>query len=124
MAESGENASVTLSGCSCTESRPDITTVVESTGLAASLPSSRVIARDWTSIRHGPEAIAAWGRALILGDDMVESCCTGVLTGVLPGPVLWQALNTADSYTITGDVLVLNKAKMAPLARFKSVYMK
>jgi hypothetical protein len=35
-----------------------------------------------------------------------------------------QALQAADNYTIVGDMLVLNKAPMAPLARFKTVYMK
>ena len=35
-----------------------------------------------------------------------------------------SALQEADNYTVTGDTLVLNKAKMAPLAKFKSVYLK
>ena len=35
-----------------------------------------------------------------------------------------KALQAADSYTIVADMLVLNKARMAPLARFKTVYMK
>lgn len=33
-------------------------------------------------------------------------------------------LQEADNYNVTGDTLVLNKAKMAPLARFKSIYLK
>ena len=37
---------------------------------------------------------------------------------------LHQVLEMADNYTISGDKLVLNKARMAPLARFESVYMK
>lgn len=32
-----------------------------------------------------------------------------------------KALVTADNYTISGDNLSLNKARMAPLARFKAV---
>lgn len=32
-------------------------------------------------------------------------------------------LTMADNYNIVGDMLVLNKARMAPLARFKTVYM-
>lgn len=34
-----------------------------------------------------------------------------------------RALNTADSYTVKGDTLSLNRARMAPLARFAAVYM-
>ena len=34
-----------------------------------------------------------------------------------------KALTTADNFTIAGDMLVLNKARMAPLARFKTVVM-
>ena len=29
-----------------------------------------------------------------------------------------------DNFNVVGDMLVLNKARMAPLARFKTVYMK
>ena len=36
---------------------------------------------------------------------------------------LHQVLEMADNYTISGDKLVLNKARMAPLARFEAVYM-
>ncbi|MDR2917020.1 MAG: copper resistance protein NlpE N-terminal domain-containing protein [Tannerella sp.] len=35
-----------------------------------------------------------------------------------------QVLETADNYVVNGDTLVLNKARMAPLARFEAVYMK
>ncbi|MBL7700001.1 MAG: copper resistance protein NlpE N-terminal domain-containing protein [Chitinophagaceae bacterium] len=35
-----------------------------------------------------------------------------------------KVLQMADNYTVTGDMLILNKARMAPLARFKTVYMK
>ena len=35
-----------------------------------------------------------------------------------------NVLAMADNYNINGDILVLNKAKMAPLARFTSVYLK
>lgn len=34
---------------------------------------------------------------------------------------LSQALMTADNYSLSGDHLSLNKARMAPLARFKAV---
>jgi heat shock protein HslJ len=37
---------------------------------------------------------------------------------------LKKALETADNYNVTGDNLILNRAKMAPLARFEAVYMK
>ena len=36
---------------------------------------------------------------------------------------LLQVLNTADSYYSKGDTFVLNRARMAPLARFEAVYM-
>jgi heat shock protein HslJ len=32
-----------------------------------------------------------------------------------------NALEQADNYTLTGDTLILNKARMAPLARFKRI---
>lgn len=35
-----------------------------------------------------------------------------------------QVLETADNYVVNGDTLVLNRARMAPLARFEAVYMK
>ena len=35
-----------------------------------------------------------------------------------------QVLNTADSYIIKNDILILNRARMAPLARFVAVDMK
>ena len=34
---------------------------------------------------------------------------------------LSRVLQTADNYTVNGDQLVLNRARMAPLARFKAV---
>jgi heat shock protein HslJ len=36
----------------------------------------------------------------------------------------FETLRTADNYYIIGDTLILNKARMAPLARFTAVYMK
>lgn len=35
-----------------------------------------------------------------------------------------EALQRADNFNVVGDMLTLNKARMAPLARFKAVYMK
>jgi len=32
-----------------------------------------------------------------------------------------NALDQADNYTLTGDTLILNKERMAPLARFKRI---
>ena len=37
---------------------------------------------------------------------------------------LYKVLETADSYTIKDDVLVLIRGRMAPLARFEAVYVK
>ncbi|GHT78859.1 hypothetical protein AGMMS50262_21930 [Bacteroidia bacterium] len=34
-----------------------------------------------------------------------------------------KVLETADNYNLNGDKLVLNRARMAPLARFEAVYM-
>ena len=36
---------------------------------------------------------------------------------------MYQVLEMADNYTVNGDKLVLNKARMAPLARFEAVYL-
>jgi len=35
-----------------------------------------------------------------------------------------QVLETADSYFLKGDTLMLNRARMAPLARFENVFLK
>lgn len=35
-----------------------------------------------------------------------------------------KALGAADNFNLTDDILTLNKGRMAPLARFKAVYMK
>jgi heat shock protein HslJ len=35
-----------------------------------------------------------------------------------------KVLQEADNFNIVGDTLILKKARMAPLARFKAVYMK
>jgi len=35
-----------------------------------------------------------------------------------------QVLETADNYVVNKDTLVLNKARMAPLARFEAVYLR
>ncbi|MBK8775180.1 MAG: copper resistance protein NlpE N-terminal domain-containing protein [Chitinophagaceae bacterium] len=35
----------------------------------------------------------------------------------------FNVLNTADNYNLVGDTLFLNKARMAPLARFEAVYL-
>lgn len=35
-----------------------------------------------------------------------------------------DALQDADNFNVVGDMLVINKARMAPLARFKAVYLK
>jgi heat shock protein HslJ len=37
---------------------------------------------------------------------------------------LLKVLEAADNYTINGDTLSLNKARMAPLAKFKAVFPK
>ncbi len=38
--------------------------------------------------------------------------------------LFFKALETADNYYIVGDTLILNKARMAPLARFQAVYLR
>jgi heat shock protein HslJ len=37
---------------------------------------------------------------------------------------LRKVLEMADNYNLDGDKLVLNKARMAPLARFEAVYLR
>jgi hypothetical protein len=34
-----------------------------------------------------------------------------------------KALEMTDNFNLVGDTLIFNRAKMAPLARFKTVYM-
>jgi len=35
----------------------------------------------------------------------------------------YEVLSNADNYSLTGDHLTLNRARMAPLARFKAAYL-
>ena len=35
-----------------------------------------------------------------------------------------EVLRNADSFALDGDRLVLNRARMAPLARFEAVYLR
>ena len=35
-----------------------------------------------------------------------------------------QVLGMTDSYFVNGDTLILNRARMAPLARFEAVYLR
>ena len=37
---------------------------------------------------------------------------------------LFKVLDSVDNYVLNGDTLTLNKARMAPLARFEAVYLK
>lgn len=37
---------------------------------------------------------------------------------------LLEVLSSADNYTINGQQLSLNKARMAPLAKFEAIYFK
>ncbi|MDQ6764355.1 MAG: META domain-containing protein [Bacteroidota bacterium] len=37
---------------------------------------------------------------------------------------LFIVLKTVDNYYVTGDTLTLNKAKMAPMAKFVAIYLK
>jgi copper homeostasis protein (lipoprotein) len=45
-------------------------------------------------------------------------------TGLAVESEFLKVLQVADNFSIAGDTLTLNKARMAPLARFKVVYMK
>jgi hypothetical protein len=44
------------------------------------------------------------------------------MSGYEHGKSIIEVLGRADNYSILGDKLSLNKARMAPLARFEAIY--
>ncbi|MBX3241723.1 MAG: META domain-containing protein [Chitinophagaceae bacterium] len=49
-----------------------------------------------------------------------QMACAGLDTEVK----LYEVFSKADTYIVTGDTLVLTKARMAPMARFEAVYLR
>jgi len=54
----------------------------------------------------------------------VASTMMACVSGMETESAFLQALRTADNYFPAGDRLVLNRARMAPLARFEAVYVR
>ncbi|MDR0781278.1 MAG: copper resistance protein NlpE N-terminal domain-containing protein [Pseudomonadales bacterium] len=51
------------------------------------------------------------------------STLRGCITGMELETQLHEALRNADNYSLNGSLLSLNRARMAPLARFEAVYL-
>lgn len=54
----------------------------------------------------------------------VASTMMACSTGMDVESEFHKVLNTADNYSLHGDTLTLNRARMAPLARFEAVYLR
>ncbi|MDR0798285.1 MAG: META domain-containing protein [Dysgonamonadaceae bacterium] len=70
---------------------------------------------------HGSYQLGAPGRISFSQMASTKMMCINNMT---IEDQMSKALNTADSYTISGNKLILNRARMAPLAVFEAVYMK
>ncbi|CAL4867648.1 hypothetical protein MMA231_01913 [Asticcacaulis sp. MM231] len=68
----------------------------------------------------GSYTLGAMNRVRFSQIVSMEMACT---QGMETETQFLRVLNSADSYNVKGDRLVLNKARMAPLARFEAVYM-
>jgi heat shock protein HslJ len=56
--------------------------------------------------------------------EQIAATMRACLTGMDTEAAFLAALRGADNYSLNGDVLSLNRARMAPLARFEAVYMR
>jgi heat shock protein HslJ len=54
----------------------------------------------------------------------IASTMMACMTGMDMEQAFHEVLRHADSYTLDGDRLALNRARMAPLARFEAVYLR
>jgi heat shock protein HslJ len=64
---------------------------------------------DATASRFSLSQIATTSMACISGMEVEQA--------------FYEVLNNADNYSLAGDHLTLNRARMAPLARFEAVYL-
>lgn len=56
--------------------------------------------------------------------DQVASTMMACPSGMEVEQAFHEILRTADNYSLNGDHLTLNRARMAPLARFEAVYLR
>ncbi len=61
------------------------------------------------------------GRIKLLPAISTQMACPN---GMDTEAALHEVLRKADTYIVTGDTLVLTKARMAPMARFEAVYLR
>jgi heat shock protein HslJ len=53
----------------------------------------------------------------------LASTLRACISGMEQEAALHEALNNVDNYSLNGSQLTLNRARMAPLARFEAVYL-
>ena len=80
----------------------------------------RVIGSGGCNRLAGTYTLGAMNRVRFSQIVSTEMAC---MEGMETETQFLDMLNRVDSYDIKGDKLVLNKARMAPLARFEAVYM-
>ena len=81
--------------------------------------NNRVVGNDGCNSLSGPFGLEGMNRITISKVAATLMACPDMNTA----QQFMEVLQKADHYQIDGDMLTLNKAKMAPLARFKLVVM-
>jgi heat shock protein HslJ len=90
------------------------------TYITLKLDGQRVIGSGGCNRLAGTYTLGAMNRLRFSQIVSTEMAC---MEGMETETHFLDVLNRVDSYDVKGDKLVLNKARMAPLARFEAVYM-
>lgn len=90
------------------------------TYITLKLDGQRVIGSGGCNRLAGTYTFSSMKRVRFSQIVSTEMACT---EGMETETQFLDVLNRVDSYDVKGDKLVLNKARMTPLARFEAVYM-
>lgn len=90
------------------------------TYITLKLDGQRVIGSGGCNRLAGTYTLGAKNRVRFSQIVSTEMAC---MEGMETETEFLRVLDRVDSYDVKGDKLVLNKARMAPLARFEAVYM-
>ena len=77
---------------------------------------------------NGNGSCNGFGGSYTLDEETLRISFTGLFSTKMACPdmsveqAFMDVLNKADNYSLNGDTLTLNKARMAPLAKFVAVY--
>lgn len=90
------------------------------TYITLKLDGQRVIGSGGCNRLAGTYTLGAMNRVRFSQIVSTEMACT---QGMETETEFLDVLDMTDSYDVKGDRLVLNRARMAPLARFEAIYM-